>query len=164
MPRRARHAPGGLVYHVLNRAVARLPLFQKDEDYRAFERVLREALEEHPTRLLAYAVMPNHWHLVLWPQKSGELTAFVRWLTHTHTMRWHAHYHTSGTGHLYQGRFKSFPIEADEHLLSVLRYVERNALRANLVKRAEAWRWCSLRRRQAKDASEASILHPWPLA
>jgi putative transposase len=141
-----------------------LPLFQKDEDYRAFERVLVEALDEHPTRLLAYAVMPNHWHLVLWPQEAGELTAFVRWLTHTHTMRWHAHYHTSGTGHLYQGRFKSFPIEADEHLLAVLRYVERNALRANLVKRAEQWRWCSLARRQAKDARAATILHPWPVA
>ena len=159
MPRHARHAPGGV-----NRAVARLPLFQKDEDFRAFERVLVEALDEHPTRLLAYAVMPNHWHLVLWPQKAGELTAFVRWLTHTHTMRWHAHYHTSGTGHLYQGRFKSFPIEADEHLLSVLRYVERNALRANLVKRAEQWRWCSLWRRQAKDQAERTILHDWPMA
>ena len=121
MPRRARNAPGGFVYHVLNRAVARLPLFAKDGDYDAFERVLAEAMHEHPTRLLAYCIMPNHWHLVLWPAKDGELTAFVRWLTHTHTMRWHAHYHTAGTGHLYQGRFKSFPIEADDHLYTVLR-------------------------------------------
>src|SRR5207244_3632564 len=135
MPRSARNAPGGLVYHVLNRAVARLPLFQKDGDYAAFERVLAEALARHPIRLLSYCVMPNHWHMVLWPKKDGELTAFLRWLTHTHTMRWHAHYHTSGTGHLYQGRFKSFPIEADDHLYAVLRYVERNALRAGLVGR-----------------------------
>ena len=77
----------------------------------------------------------NHWNFVLWPQRDGELTGFLRWLTHTHTMRWHAHYHTSGTGHLYQDRFKSFPIKADEHLYAVLRYVERNALRANLVQR-----------------------------
>src|SRR5438128_4909122 len=109
MPRRARHAPGGLVYHVLNRAVARLPLFQKDEDYRAFERVLVEALDEHPTRLLAYAVMPNHWHLVLWPEKTGELTAFVRWLTHT--MRWHAHSHTSGTGICIRGALSRFRLK-----------------------------------------------------
>jgi putative transposase len=69
MPRRPRIAPGGLVYHVLNRAVARLCLFEKDADYAAFERVLAEALEKHPTRLLAYTVMPNHWHLVVWPRK-----------------------------------------------------------------------------------------------
>lgn len=89
MPRTARAAPPGFVYHVLNRAVARLPLFQADYD--AFERVLAEALTTHPTRLLGYCLMPNHWHLVVWPERRGELTAFVRWLTHTHTMRWHTH-------------------------------------------------------------------------
>src|SRR5438093_2240206 len=101
MPRQARYAPAGYVYHVLNRAVARLPLFQKDGDYDAFQRVLAEAVDEQPTRLLAYCLMPNHWHLVLWPQAEGELTAFVRWLTHTHAMRWHTHYHSAGSGHLY---------------------------------------------------------------
>jgi len=105
MPRQARVAPGGLIYHVLNRAVARLPLLQKPEDYAAFEWVLGEAWQRHPIRLLAYCLMPNHWHMVLWPRADGQLTAFVRWLTHTHTMRWHTHYHTIGTGHLYQGRF-----------------------------------------------------------
>src|SRR5947199_4939589 len=115
MSRAARNAPGGLVYHVLNRAVARLPLFHKAGDYEAFERVLIEAQAEVPTRLLAYCLMPNHWHMVLWPEKDGELSDFVRWLTHAHSMRWQAHFHTGGTGHIYQGRFKSFPIETDEH-------------------------------------------------
>ena len=164
MPRSARHAPGGFVYHALNRAVARLPLFQKDADYEAFERVLAEALHEQPTRLLAYCLMPNHWHMVLWPRRDGELTAFLRWLTLTHTMRWHAHYHTAGTGHVYQGRFKSFPIQEDDNLHSVLRYVERNALRANLVKRAEDWRWSSLWRRRHGDAPARGLLAPWPVA
>lgn len=163
MPRIARAAPGGYVYHVLNRAVARLPLFQKDGDYEAFERVLCEALDLHPTRLLAYCLMPNHWHLVVWPEKDDELTAFTRWLTHTHTMRWHTHYHTQGTGHLYQGRFKSFPIAEDDHLYAVLRYVERNALRANLVQCAEAWRWCSLWRRGHPGWGPAITLADWPL-
>lgn len=108
--------------------------------------------------------MPNHWHMVLWPRAEGELTAFLRWLTHTHTMRWHAHYHTAGTGHLYQGRFKCFPVEADDHLYTVLRYVERNALRANLVKRAEDWRWSSLWRRSRKDLAQRAILTDWPVA
>jgi putative transposase len=127
------------------------------------ERVLAEALAEHPTRLLAYGLMPNHWHFVLWPQQDGELTAFLRWLTNTHTMRWHAHYHTQGTGHLYQGRFKSFPVAADEHLLTVLRYVERNALRAGLVRRADDWHWGSLWRRQHPEVGPAIPLHPWPV-
>jgi putative transposase len=163
MPRRARVAPGGYVYHALNRAVARLPLFQKDGDYDAFERVLTEALHEHPLRVLAYCVMPNHWHFVLWPRHDGELTAFLRWLTHTHTMRWHTHYHTAGTGHLYQGRFKAFPIEEDDHLYTVLRYVERNPLRAGLVERAEQWRWSSLWRRQSGDPGLQELLTPWPV-
>ncbi|MBI3410453.1 MAG: transposase [Planctomycetes bacterium] len=164
MPRHARSAPGGYVYHALNRAVARLPLFQKDEDYRAFERVLVEAMHKHATRILAYCLMPNHWHFVLWPRRDEELTAFLRWLTHTHTQRWHAHYHTAGSGHLYQGRFKAFPIEENNHLYSVLRYVERNALRANLVKRAEAWRWSSLAHRLGGDADPIRrLLHAWPV-
>lgn len=163
MPRRPRIAPGGLVYHALNRAVARLALFEKEADYAAFERVLAEAWEKHPTRLLAYIIMPNHWHLVLWPRKDGELTEFVRWLTHTHVMRWHAHFGTSGSGHLYQGRFKSFPVETDEHLYCLLRYVERNAKRANLVDRAERWRWSSLWRRVNGGPQERELLHRWPV-
>ncbi|MCE9532247.1 MAG: transposase [Planctomycetes bacterium] len=120
-----------------NRGVARLALFEKNGDYEAFERVIVEAMERQPIRLLGYCLMPNHWHFVLWPRRDGELTNFMRWLTHTHTQRWHAHYRTAGSGHLYQGRFKAFPIEDDGHYLTVLRYVERNALRANLCARAE---------------------------
>src|SRR5688572_1088302 len=147
MPRGPRYAPAGYVYHALNRAVARLPLFQKDADYEAFECVLEEAHERVPIGILAYCVMPNHWHFVLRPETDHQLTDFLRWLAHTHTMRWHAHYHTSGTGHLYQGRFKAFPVEDDEHFYTVVRYVERNALRAAFVEQAEAWRWSSLWRR-----------------
>lgn len=156
-------APGGIAYHVLNRAVARMPIFRKAADYDAFERILAEAMQRHPTRLLAYCIMPNHWHLVLWPRKDGELTAFVRWLTHTHVMRWHAHHHTAGTGHLYQGRFKSFPIERDSHLLTVCRYVERNALRAGLVRKAQSWQYNSLWRRENGDAQSRAILADWPV-
>ncbi len=87
MSRGPRHAPGGFVYHVLNRGVARLPLFEKPADFEAFLRVLAEALEEHPTRVLAFALMPNHWHFVLWPEGDGDLSAFCRWLAHTHSMR-----------------------------------------------------------------------------
>jgi putative transposase len=164
MPRYARQAPGGIVYHVLNRAVARLPLFEKPGDYDAFERVLMLAHEKFPLHIFAYALMPNHWHFVLQPRHDGELTDFCRWLTHTHTMRWHAHYHTSGTGHLYQGRFKAFPVEADDHFYTVCRYVERNPLRADLVRRADHWRWTSLWRRLHADQQTRPLLSEWPLA
>jgi putative transposase len=149
---------------VLNRAVARLPLFEKTADYEAFEQVLAEAQHRHPTRILAYCLMPNHWHFVLWPRADGELTAFLRWLTHTHTMRWHAHHQTAGTGHLYQGRFKSFPVQTDEHLYAVLGYVERNAVRAKLVGRAERWRWSSVGCRAAGDDKSQELLSSWPVA
>jgi len=78
-------------------------------------------------------------------------------------MRWHAHYHTSGTGHLYQGRFKAFPVEDDDNFYTVVRYVERNALRAGLVAQAEAWRWSSLWRYYCGDAQTRSLLADWPL-
>jgi putative transposase len=163
MPRTARATPGGYVYHVLNRAVARLPLLQKDGDFEAFVRVMIETKDKHAIRLLGFCLMPNHWHLLLWPRRDGELSAFIRWLTHTHTMRWHAHYHSSGSGHVYQGRFKAFPIQEDEHFYSVARYVERNPLRANLVRKAQAWRWSSLGQEHASDAKARVELDGWPV-
>ena len=120
MPRRLRCASGGFVYHVLDRAVGRATLFDKATDYLAFEKVLREARDWLPVPLLAYCIMPNHWHLVLWPRRDGDLSEYLRWLTVTHTQRWHANHHSSGTGPLYQGRFKSFPIQEDEHFLTAL--------------------------------------------
>jgi putative transposase len=163
MPRHPRVAQPGFAYHVLNRAIGRAQLFRSQKDYAAFEHVLFEARERFATPLLAWCVMPNHWHLVLWPRKEGELSEFMRWLTVTHTQRWHASHRTSGTGPLYQGRFKSFPIEDDDHLLAVVRYVERNALRANLVARAEEWRWSSLPRRWSAERDKAPDAGPLTL-
>ena len=144
MPRPRRAAEGGLIYHALNRANGRSTVFETDDDYAAFERVMAQAVARQGMRLLADCLMPNHFHLLLWPRADGDLSAFMRWLTLTHTQRWHAHRSSAGTGHLYQGRFKSFVVQSDEHFLTVCRYVERNALRANLVERAEDWRWGSL--------------------
>lgn len=163
MGRPLRAATGDVIYHVLNRANARLPLFEKPGDYEAFERVLGEAHARVEMRTLAYCVMPNHWHLVLWPRRDGELSEFMAWVTLTHTQRWHAHHQSAGAGHLYQGRFKSFPVQANDHFLTVCRYVERNALRAGLVIRAEDWRWSSLWRRTQGTHSAPKWLASWPL-
>ncbi len=163
MPRRPRIAAGGLAYHVLNRRVSRLPLFETPHDYAAFEKVLQEAYDQTRVRIAAYCLMPNHWHLLLWPRTDGELSEVLRWITVTHTQRWHAHRHTSGTGPVYQGRFKSFPVQTDLHFLTVARYVERNALRARLVQQAENWRWSSLWRRERGQAKLHRFLSEWPV-
>jgi putative transposase len=163
MGRPHRAAEGGFVYHVLNRGNARMRIFDGERDYDAFEKILTEAVERFETRLLAYCLMPNHWHLLLWPVKDGELSRFVGWLSLTHTQRWHAHRRSVGRGHVYQGRFKSFPIQEDAHFYAVARYVERNALRGRLVRRAEAWRWCSLARWLHGPAEEKPPLAAWPV-
>ena len=107
--------------------------------------------------------MPSHWHLLVWPEHDGDLATFMQRLTITHVRRWQEHRRYVGLGHLYQGRYKSFPVEEDDHFLAVARYVERNALRANLVLRAEEWRWSSLWRRCQSSAEEQAILTAWPV-
>ncbi len=162
MPRRSRQCPGQLIYHVWNRAAGRLRLFKKDADYLAFKRILVEAHQRHPIRLLDWCLMPNHWHFVVWPERDGQVTAFFRWLTHTHAMRAITHRRVGGMGPLYQGRFKSLPIQRDEHLSTLLRYVQRNPVRADLVKRAGRWRWSGMHASQ-RHSELADILSPWPI-
>jgi putative transposase len=99
--------------------------------------------------------------LVLWPAADGALRRFMTWLTLTHTQRWHASHGSAGSGHLYQGRYRSCLVQADDHLLAVCRYVERNPRRARLVRRAEAWRWGSLWRRERGRGLE--LLADWPV-
>ena len=125
-----------MVFHVINRGVGRQQLFFNDDDYLAFERVIRETLEKRAMRILSYCLMPNHWHFTLWPERDGDLGKFMQLLTVTHVTRWQTNYNMVGYGHLYQGRFKSFPVETDDYFYQVNRYVERNALRANLVTKA----------------------------
>jgi putative transposase len=163
MGRPLRTTSGGVIYHVLNRANARTPIFRKSPDFKAFEQVLAEGHERIEIRILAYCLMPNHWHLILWPQGDADLSKFVAWITLTHTQRWHAHHESAGTGHLYQGRFKSFPVQTDDHFFTVCRYVERNALRAGLTRRAEEWRWSSLWHRTRQSEEVPRWLSRWPL-
>jgi putative transposase len=162
MPRHARVAPAGLVYHVLNRSVGRMQMFRRDADFEAFERILIDAHQRHPIRILSYCIMSNHWHFVVWPDQDGQVTDFFRAVAQTHAIRWRVSHRTVGYGHLYQGRFKCFPIQRDAHQLTVCRYVERNALAAGLVRRAERWRWSSLWARMHGSDELKGILSPWP--
>jgi len=159
MPRTARASVGGVVYHVMNRGNARAEVFHQPEDYDAFVGLLDDGHQRLPMRVLAWCLMPNHFHLVLWPHHDGDLSRWMQWLLTAHVRRYHRHYETSG--HVWQGRFKAFPIQQDDHLLTVLRYVERNPLQAGLVERAEAWRWSSLAARARKE--RPVFLHEGPV-
>jgi putative transposase len=144
MPRSKRITKGNIVYHVRIRANGRLMIFKKARDFEAFEDILAEGLERFDMRMCGYCIMGNHWHLVLWPKEDGDLSAFMRWITQTHSQRWHASHGAVGCGHLYQGRYKSFPVQSNAYYLTLMRYVECNPLRAGLVEKAVQWPWSSL--------------------
>ena len=141
-----------------------MTIFEKADDFLSFLEVLIEAKEKFSVEILAFCIMPNHWHLILKPLENGILSKFMAWVTMTHTQRWHAYHHTVGTGHLYQGRYKSFPVQTDEYFIQLARYVERNPLRAKLVKRAEDWKWGSLWLRQQGSKEQKQMLSSWPIA
>jgi putative transposase len=161
MPRTARSVQAGLIYHVLNRGNGRMRLFYKDSDFAAFQRVLGEGLESYDVDLLTYCLMGNHWHLVVRPRTDDALGRFMGWVGVTHVRRHHEHYHTRGGGHLYQGRYKSFPVQEDRHFLTLCRYVEANPVRAKLVKSAADWPWSGWHERQTDRP--ALGLTPWPV-
>ena len=144
MSRPTRASAGNVCYHVLNRGNARGTVFHKDGDYLAFLKLLKEASDRISMRLLSFCLMPNHFHWVLWPRNDGDLSRWMQWLTTSHVRRYHRHYDSSG--HVWQGRFKSFPVQSDQHLLTVMRYVERNPVRAKYipVRKAQNWKWSSL--------------------
>jgi REP element-mobilizing transposase RayT len=95
-------------------------VFHKPLDYEAFLSLLAEAKQRHRVKLFAFCLMPNHFHLVLEPAHQTALSQFMQWLLTSHVRRYHKHYGSSG--HIWQGRFKSFPVQRDEHLITVLRY------------------------------------------
>ncbi len=162
MPRLARVAVGGMPYHVINRSNGRVAIFRDKKEYQHFESLLQEGVEFIGMRILAYCIMPNHWHLVLYPEHDGDLSEFMRWVTTTHVRQRRTQTNSVGDGHLYQGTYKSFPIETDRHLQTVIRYVEQNPLRAKLTTRAEDWQWSSLWRREQGVESQKKLLAPLP--
>jgi putative transposase len=161
MPRRSRVSTGQIVFHVLNRAIQGVTLFEHPADYEAFFVILGEALRRFPIRLLAYCVMPNHWHLVVWPRDDSSLSPFMKWLTAAHARRWRDARGTRGRGAVYQGRFKAIAVQHDAHFLRLCRYVERNAVRARLVARAGGWRWSSASPAAFRD--NRPVLAQWPV-
>ena len=162
MGRPKRITLAGYAYHVLNRANGRLRIFRKPADFESFETILAEGLERIDMRLCGYCIMTNHWHLLLWPRRDGDLTDFIQWVTLTHTQRYHVSHGTTGIGHLYQGRYKSFPVQTDSHYLTVLRYIEANPLRAQIVDHPSHYPYSSFVARQ--DVEKPFRLSNGPVA
>ena len=164
MPRIARVAVGDTLYHVINRSNGRVRIFDSDDEYKHFESILEEGKEFIGMRLLAYCIMPNHWHLVLYPRSDTDMGTFMQWITTTHVRQRRTRTHSVGYGHLYQGTYKSFPVETNTYAQQLIRYVEQNPLRAKLVARAEDWRWSSLWRREKGSEKEKKLLSELPIA
>ena len=161
MPRTARGIVAGHCYHVLNRSNLRARIFHDSGDYAAFVALIAASRRRIPIAILAACLMPNHVHLVLAPARDDDLARWAHWVFTSH-VRWH-HRKYSSCGRLWQGRFKASVIQQDEHLLTVLRYVERNALSASLVARAESWRWGSLNWRTRNDSPVSLSESPVPI-
>ena len=159
MPRIPRGQVAGHAYHVLNRGNGGAAVFHKEGDYIAFLDLLATAKAKHPVKLLGFCLMPNHFHLVVQPVTEAALSPFMQWWMTSHVRRYHRHYRSHG--HVWQGRFKSFPIQEDGHLLTVLRYVLRNPVRAGLVEHASQWPWSSLHRPHLTDPSPIPLPEDW---
>lgn len=160
MPRIERGLVDGFTYHVLNRGNGKQVVFHRDRDYSAFVSLIREAIARIPISIYAYCLMPNHFHIVVMPDKGEKLSMWMQWLMTSHVRRYHLHYGTSG--HIWQGRYKSFIIKQDDHLLNVLRYVEANPIRAGIVTSAKDWPWSSHRLRI--DGGQPTLLSALPTA
>jgi len=161
MPRRRRRDLQGTAFHVMNRAVRNTVLFRTVADYTAFFKVVGEGLAKFRVRVIAYELMPNHWHFVVICDRIENISEWLHWVTGTHAIRWNIAHNTRGRGAVYQSRFKAVPIQTSTSFYRVCRYVERNALRAGLVGAAEEWAYGSL---YANCNNCHSIpLAPWPI-
>lgn len=162
MPRRPRRGCGQLVFHTLNRAVQNTIIFQHPDEYAEFLGQFREAADRFAVRILSYAVMPNHWHLVVWPSTDHGLSASMHRLSARHAQLWRERRGSRGRGAVYQGRFKAIAVQNDGHLLRLCKYVERNPLRARLVARAEDWPWSSAS--PMALSPDRPVLSAWPVS
>jgi putative transposase len=161
MPRRKRISPDGFVQHVLNRGDHRETLFHKPGDFRAFLAVVAETALRIPMRILAYCIMRNHFHLLLWPYRGSDLPDFMQLLMNLHIGRYLRHYPPASPGHIYQSRYTNSIVETGSSVLAVAKYVESNAANAGIVTRAEDYRWSSASPHALDD--DRPILSEWPV-
>ncbi|MCZ4342266.1 transposase [Sphingomonadaceae bacterium G21617-S1] len=138
----------GLPYHVTQRGNRRQQTFFGDEDYALYRDLLAEAAERAEAEIWCYCLMPNHVHVILVPSDEDGLRRTFADAHRRYTGFINARHRW--TGHLWQGRFGAVVMD-EAHLAHAMRYVSLNPVRANLVYRAEAWRWSSARAHMAGE-------------
>lgn len=166
MPRPLRFLPAGSVHHIVNRGNDKKTLFESTRDFEEFLWLIAWAKQRATIRIVAYVLMRNHWHFVLWPAEKDQVQTFIHLLATTHAIRRRRLTCTVGQGHIYQDRYRAFGIWSEAYYLNVIRYVEQNALRAGLVSSAAKWRWSSLverlgQRRDILDDGPVTLPTDW---
>jgi putative transposase len=162
MPRPPRLHPDGVPQHIVNRGNRKTRIFWQPADYLGFIGAMAAAAEGTVVRLVAFCLLPNHWHLVLWPYKGAEISTYMQLLMNAHLRDLLPRNNLVGLGHVYQGRYRRHLIHNERHFLNVCRYVESNARRANLCERAEQWEWSSLS--ISGPAPGINLLSDWPIS
>ena len=137
MPRVARRMSGSKIYHVMLRGLNRQTIFEDDEDYRFFLSVLDTCRESSDTRILAYCLMSNHVHIVV---HSSDLSSFMRKAASKYAYWYNWKYDRIGS--LFQDRFKSEAVESDAYLLTVIRYIHQNPIKAGIATSSDTYK-CS---------------------
>jgi putative transposase len=140
MPRLARVVVSDVPHHVTQRGNRRQPTFFCDEDYEAYLDLMAEWTRRHGVEVWAYCLMPNHVHLVATPPSEAALAHAIGEARRRYTRR--VNFRQGWRGHLWQGRFASFPMD-EEHLYRAVRYVALNPVRARLVRLPWRYRWSS---------------------
>ncbi|MGC8811577.1 MAG: transposase, partial [bacterium] len=142
MPRKTRLDVPGTLHHVIARCISELTLFREDQDRLFFLSRLKRICHETKMRILAWALMDNHFHLLLFSIPPG-ISKFMRRLLTSYSLYYNRKYKRSG--HVFQNRFKSIICDKDEYLLELIRYIHLNPWRASIVKRIEeldSHPWC----------------------
>ncbi|MDD5548058.1 MAG: transposase [Sulfurovaceae bacterium] len=146
MPRIPRGESVGGIYHIINRGNMRMQVFNDAEDYEYFLNLLEIAAKREKVEIHAYCLMPNHFHLLLVPTQPNSLSRLMQWVMTSHVRYYHKKNKTSG--HIWQGRYKSFIVEKESYYITLMRYIEANAKRAKLIRNAEDWDYGSLMERE----------------
>lgn len=147
-----------IVYHLLNRANGRVETFHDDEDYGYFKSILKKHVGLYGMMIYHYCLMPNHYHLEAEFDRVEVLSSAMAGINRSYTHYYHKRYGTAG--YLWQGRFKSKPIQKSEYLLSCARYIEANPVKAKIVEEAQDYPHSSARFYVLGDPDDLISINP----
>lgn len=157
MARLPRFAISGQPQHIILRGNNRTELFLEEADFHFFLEKLQAACEKHGCDLHAYVLMSNHVHLLITPHSANGISKMMQMLGRYYVQYFNAHYQRSGT--LFEGRYKATLIDSETYLLTCMRYIELNPVRAGLVRHPSDYLWSSYQRTAGGQASNLIKAH-----